>query len=243
MTEELHILSGSAEIGRLRYDRRTDSLEWMYDSSWRDSPGAHPASVSLPLSQTRHGDSVVRAFLSGLLPDNPHVLEAWGKRFHVSPRNPFDLVKHVGEDCAGAFQFVRPERLGAVLSGELDRLIPLEGGALAERIRDLKLQANAVPVRIEGRFSLAGAQIKDALHLKDGKWFVPEGRIPSTHILKIPLEAFEHHTLNEYFCLLLARRLGLPTPRCGIIEVAGEPVIRIERYDRRTEPDGRATIG
>ena len=53
----------------------------------------------------------IEAFLWGLLPDNDRVLENWGRRFQVSPRNVFRLITHVGEDCAGAVQFVRPERL------------------------------------------------------------------------------------------------------------------------------------
>jgi HTH-type transcriptional regulator/antitoxin HipB len=32
----------------------------------------------------------------------------------VSPRNVFGLLSNVGEDCAGAVQFVKPERLAAV---------------------------------------------------------------------------------------------------------------------------------
>ena len=72
-------------------------------------------------------------FCRGLLPDNPAVVEAWGKRFQVSPRNPFDIIKHVGEDCAGALQFVRPERLDLILSGQLDSLAPLTEEDLADR--------------------------------------------------------------------------------------------------------------
>ena len=53
----------------------------------------------------------VEAFLWGLLPDNEHVLARWATKFQVSARNVFALISHVGEDCAGAVQFVTPERL------------------------------------------------------------------------------------------------------------------------------------
>ena len=184
MTESLQILYGDTAVGILAYDRRKDAITLTYDEAWRFSRDAFPVSLSLPLARGVHADDSIRPFLQGLLPDNPAVLDAWGKRFQVSPRNPFDLIKHVGEDCAGALQFVRPERLERILSGELDSLTPLNEDDLEERMAALQSQSRAVPVEIEGRFSLAGAQTKDALYQKDGRWFVPGGRIPSTHILK-----------------------------------------------------------
>ena len=52
-----------------------------------------------------------RPILWGLLPDNERVLDRWAKKFQVSARNVFALISHVGEDCAGAVQFVTPDRL------------------------------------------------------------------------------------------------------------------------------------
>lgn len=170
------------------------------------------------------------------------MIEAWGKRFHVSPRHPFDVIKHVGEDCAGALQFVRPERLDQILSGDLDSLTPLSDADLEKRMTDIAAQSRAIPVSIEGRFSLAGAQTKDALHFKDGRWFVPAGRIPSTHILKPQLEEFEEHALNEHFCLRLAARMGFRTAQSQILDVAGKRVLCVERYDRVTYKDDGALV-
>jgi serine/threonine-protein kinase HipA len=104
---------------------------------------------------------------------------------------------------------------------------------------DLQAQSRAVPVQFEGRFSLAGAQTKDALHLKEGKWFVPSGRIPSTHILKPQLEEFEEHALNEHFCLQLAARVGLISAESRILEIGGNKVLCVKRYDRTLDPGGK----
>ena len=148
------------------------------------------------------------------------------------------MVKHVGEDCAGAIQFVRPERLDWILSGELDSLTPLTEEDLAQRIIDLKSQARSIPTQIQGRFSLAGAQTKDALYQKYGLWFVPGGRIPSTHILKPELDEFDHHSLNEHFCLQLAAKVGLIRAESRIIEIGGKQVLCVKRYDRTIDPGG-----
>lgn len=238
MTETLQILYGNTAVGTLAYDRRKDAITLTYDDTWRFSNDSFPASLSLPLARGAHADDSIRPFLQGLLPDNPAVLDAWGKRFQVSPRNPFDLIKHVGEDCAGALQFVRPERLDMILSGELDSLLPLDEENLEKRIAALKSQSRAVPVEIEGRFSLAGAQTKDALYQKDGRWFVPGGRIPSTHILKPEIDEFEHHAINEHFCLELAAACGFPAASSSMISIGAGRVLCVKRYDRHLGSSG-----
>jgi serine/threonine-protein kinase HipA len=239
MKESLHILYGDTPVGTLVYDRRIDEIDLSYDEAWQFGSGSFPMSLALPLARRVHPDAAIRPFLQGLLPDNPAVIEAWGKRFQVSPRNPFDVIKHVGEDCAGAMQFVRPERLNLILSGELDSLTPLTEEDLARRIEDLGAQARAVPAQIEGRFSLAGAQTKDALHQKDGRWFVPGGRIPTTHILKPELEEFAHHALNEHFCLQLAAKVGLMRAESDIRKIGGKRVLCVKRYDRSVDASGK----
>lgn len=242
MIDTLHILRGGTQVGILVYQRARDEISLSYDEAWQFGREGFPVSLSLPLAKTTHADDRIRPFLQGLLPDNPAVTEAWGKRFQVSPRNPFDIIKQVGEDCAGALQFVRPERLELILSGQLDALTELPGEALARRMSDLQSQARAVAVPIDGRFSLAGAQTKDALHLKDGRWHVPAGRIPSTHILKPQLENVEEHALNEHFCLRLASAIGLSAAESRIIEVAGTKVLCVKRYDRVRNPDSGEVV-
>jgi len=90
--------------------------------------------------------------------------------------------------------------------------------------------------RDTGQFSLAGAQPKTALLFQDGKWGVPSGRVPTTHILKPPTTAFDGHAENEHFSLELARALGLPVVDSRIVHFQNEIAIVVDRYDRlRTE--------
>ncbi|OYV07509.1 MAG: serine/threonine protein kinase [Verrucomicrobiales bacterium VVV1] len=238
MMESLQILHGDTLVGALVYDRKKDAVSLAYEASWQFGADGFPVSLSLPLERKVHSDERVRPFLQGLLPDNPAMIEAWAKRFQISPRNPFDVIRNVGEDCAGALQFVRPERLERILSGELDSLILLSEDDLEKRMVDLHSQARSIPALTEGRFSLAGAQTKDALFLKDGRWHVPTGRIPSTHILKPELEEFDHHALNEHFCLLLASRAGLIRAESSLLNIAGKRVLCVKRYDRFRDEDG-----
>lgn len=238
MSKELFVLLSDRVIGRVTQDDRA-RLSFIYDEAWRDIWGAYPLSLSMPLAAIEHRHDEISAYIWGLLPDNELVLDRWAKRFQVSPRNPFALIANVGEDCAGAVQFVRPERLGAVLEGEAGDVAWLEEPEIAARIRQLRDDQSAWRRPGDtGQFSLAGAQPKTALLLQDGRWGVPSGRIPTTHILKPPSVDFDGHAENEHFCLALARALGLPVATSTVMRFEGEVVFVVDRYDRQATDRG-----
>jgi len=94
----------------------------------------------------------------------------------------------VGEDCAGAVQFVRPERLKELQSDTVAKEVKwLTEEDVAERLRALRADHSAWrSAQDTGQFSLAGAQPKTALLFERKRWGVPSGRVPTTHILKPP---------------------------------------------------------
>jgi serine/threonine-protein kinase HipA len=152
----------------------------------------------------------------------------------VSARNVFALISHVGEDCAGAVQFVTSDRLEALRSGDEDKVEWLDETAIAKRLQILREDHAAWRLpRDTGQFSLAGAQPKTALLLQKAKWGIPSGRIPTTHILKPPTGHFDGHAENEHICLMLARNLGLPVADTKVMRFGKEIAIVIERYDRQ----------
>jgi serine/threonine-protein kinase HipA len=208
-------------------------LSLVYSKEWLESPRAYPLSVSMPLAEEVYADRKVRPFLWGLLPDSDTVLREWAQRYQVSPRNIFGLISHVGEDCAGAVQFMRPERLDAVRQDAPPEIEWLDESGVAERLRALRQNPSAWrTARDTGQFSLAGAQPKTALLYEDGRWGVPAGRVPTTHILKPPASEFDGHAENEHFCLELARAFGLPVANSEVRKFKDEIAIVVERYDR-----------
>ena len=232
MTEELIALLAGREIGRLHREAKA-RLTFTYDRDWREADEAYPLSLSMPLAAAEHGTGVVEPFLWGLLPDNESVLDRWARKFQVSARNPFALIANVGEDCAGAVQFVRPERLDEVRSGAADKVEWLDETDIAGRLRALREDHAAWRLpRDAGQFSLAGAQPKTALLLDNGRWGIPSGRLPTTHILKPPTGHFDGHAENEHVCLNLARALGMPTAASRVARFGEEIAIVVERYDR-----------
>lgn len=220
------------EMGRVRQNGHA-RLQFTYAQTWLESGNAFPLSLSMPLQNAPHPHSRIDTFLWGLLPDNAAILQSWGRRFQVSPRNAFALISHVGEDCAGAVQFLRPER-GDVLRGKRGGEVAwLNEAEVGQRLRELRADHAAWrTARDTGQFSLAGAQPKTALLFQDGRWGVPSGRLPTTHILKPPNARLDGFPENEHICLRLAQSLGLPVAESRVMTFDGEVAIVITRYDR-----------
>ena len=232
MSDSLAVMADGTRMGTLM--RNGKHLAFRYEAAWTVSPGRFPLSLSMPLALREHTHAVIDPFLWGLLPDNPQTLEAWGRRFQVSPRNAFRIIRHVGRDCAGAVQFL-PSDSGEVADHSPDGVSWLDDEALVRRIG--LLLENHGTTRLAGdggQFSLAGAQPKLALHQHPDTeaWGVPEGDIPTTHILKPATGEFGGHAENEHFCLRLAAAIGLRTCASSVICPGGHPVIVIRRYDR-----------
>jgi len=87
--------------------------------------------------------------------------------------------------------------------------------------------------------SLAGAQNKLLVVLRDGALFEPMGSEPSTHILK-PNHVSDDYpasVINEYLVMSLAHKLGLQVPPV-FRRYTPEPVYIVERFDRTVDATG-----
>lgn len=212
---------------------RSGALTFTYAPSWRSAPGAFPLSLSLPMVTTQHAHDAVAAVVEAYLPDRAAVRDRLARDHGLSDTDLFGLLRVVGEDCPGAIQFVRPDRVEALASGEADGIAWLTSEELATRVQALE-QPDA-PFRLlgdAGYFSLAGAQPKIALYREDGRWGVPRGRIPTTHILKRPLGGDRHFLVAELATMRLARAVGLHTADVAPLAVGTHWMLQITRYDR-----------
>jgi serine/threonine-protein kinase HipA len=232
MMDTLLVVLDDAIAGTL-VRHRGGRLTFDYDDQYRLRSGATPLSLSMPTQVRSHADHVVTPWLWGLLPDNEAVLRRWARHFHVSASTPFSLLATpIGEDCAGAVRFAAPEALDRVLRrpGEVAWLTDDD---VAQRLRELRQDSTTWLGRsFTGQFSLAGAQAKTALLLKDGRWGVPSGSTPTTHILKPAVAGLDDHDLNEHLCLDAARRAGLVAVRTRITSFTDETAVVVTRYDR-----------
>ena len=215
-------------------------LTFTYDEDWRADPDAFPLSISLPLTAAEHGHGPIEAYIWGLLPDNDRILAAWARRYQVSAQNVFDLMAVVGEDCAGAVQFLTPERVDAMLNDpDASGVDWMTEEDLTHRLQTLV--ADQAAWRLEGdrgQFTLSGVLPKTALVFDGVRWGVPRGSVPTTHILKPPTGDWEGYAENEHFCLTLARAAGITVPGSWVLHSGGQAAIALERYDRVSTDEG-----
>ena len=230
---ELLILIEGALAGRIQADK-SGRLSLTYEEAWRESPQGYALSVSMPLAGVTYPQKPVWSYLWNLLPENPNVLRRWGQQYHVSAGNPFKLLVHVGADVPGAAQFIPPQRLSEIQKEQRPTIEWITLDQLRERLRQLGDDVSAVrrPGDI-GKMSLPGAQAKTAFYRdpKTGRWGVPGGRTPTTHIIKPCIPGFDGLVENEHLCQDIAARLGMPAARSSVL-MLDEPYIVLERYDR-----------
>lgn len=224
MSETLQVYWNGQLVGELARDGVR--LGFRYDGEYLARSGALPLSRLLPLCEGAFDDASARAFFANLLPEG-EIRRQVARQLGVSLENVFALLEGIGGDCAGAVSLLRP----GGLPGSPGHYRPISPEDLSRELATLP--AHPFLTGEEGvRLSLAGAQNKLPLFLDGGKFFVPQGNAPSSHILKTAIERLEGSVVNEAFCMNLAQRVGLPVPKAEVVDIAGLQVYLIERYDR-----------
>lgn len=229
-------------VGSLRREA-SGAIDFQYAPDWLGWENTFPISLSLPLREDRYIGAPVIAVFDNLLPDDEQIRQRLAARTHADGTDGFSLLSAVGRDCVGALQFL-PE-------GEAPRDVgKVSGRTLSEAeitalLSDLAQTPLGVSAESEFRISLAGAQEKTALLWWQGRWHIPHGSTPTTHILKPPIGKRSNGTdlsdsvENEHLCLQLARTMGLPCANSVIARFGEKPVLVVERFDRRWTRDGR----
>lgn len=217
---------------------------FQYDKSWISNAVARPLSLSLKLQlPTITSDAVINYF-DNLLPDSPIVRDRIVARYKASSKQPFDLLKEIGKDSVGAITLLPPELpyIKEPISYEVLENKKLES-VLSAYKSDIPL---GMLEEEDFRISVAGAQEKTALLFVDGRWCIPKGNTPTTHIIKLPIGEIQqaNATLdltdsveNEYLCIELARAMGFAVPNINIIKIDNIKALAVERFDRRWTKD------
>lgn len=233
MPRLLDIYWGRSLTGHLIQDD-SGAVTFTYLPSWISEGEA--LSNSLPLREAAFSFRECRPFFAGLLPEQEaRKLVAQG--LGVSERNDFALLEKIGAECAGAVSLVPA---GTPAPEDRREYRQVSESELAERIS--KLPARPLLAGEDGiRLSLAGAQGKLAVALGKGRVLLPLEGSPSTHILKPQSNHYPGLAQNEFFCMSLARSVGLNVAEVKL-KAAGEyEYLEVTRYDRGG-PDGKSRI-
>ncbi|NQY80278.1 MAG: type II toxin-antitoxin system HipA family toxin [Candidatus Caenarcaniphilales bacterium] len=225
MTRVLEVYLKDKYVGELQQSEAGGYI-FTYDEEYLETSDIG-ISISLPLQSEPFIGKAVKAFFSGLLPDET-VRERLAAYLGLSEQNTFSLLEAVGGDCAGALALYpvgqKPEK--QVYKAEV-----LDEENL-KNVLDLIKRRPMLAGDDDYRLSLAGAQNKLAVGFKDGKVLLIKGGAPTTHILKPVIERVKDSTHNELFCMRLAALVGLDAPNTSLHYVGHTPYYLIERYDR-----------
>lgn len=212
------------------------ATSFRYTQSWVDH--GLQISQSFPLVTTAYSGDRVAVYFENLLPDLLEVRRCIASKVGALSANHFDLLNSIGDDCVGSLRFIEDE------SEQNPNDMPpimrkLSDKEIGNKIRNLKSEPLGLEKeRDDFRISLAGVQEKTALLYWKGKWSMPLGATPTTHIIKPPMK-YETGGLdmstsvhNEYFCMKLCKAFGLPTAEVDIVDFDGEVILSVERFDR-----------
>ena len=208
-------------------------IGFRYEEEWL-AQGEFAVSHTLPLRQEDFApeEGLAHRFFANLLPEGG-VRDQIVRDLKIA-NTDFDLLRAIGGECAGAFSILQAEhqpstehKYHKVSGGELANLV-------ARRGQVYTWTANERP-----RLSLAGAQDKCPVLVKDGIYWLPKKESPSSHILKFELSDYRHLPAYETFTTLLAEAIGLPVVNIQLRSIEDTHYALIERYDRHKLESGQ----
>lgn len=212
-------------VGRL-----TRQAEQTREYAFEYTDTARPLSLSLPTDKTEFTPAESRPFFEALLPEGA-LREQIAAQLKLAAGDTYGLLAELGRDCAGAIQIMESKRMSEPpdvrwLDDEQmdDLIVSLPSRPLGMRAEDGRL-----------RLSLAGVQRKAVLvRDSEGRFGEPLHGMPTTHILKPDLSGNEYPSIavNEYFCMTLAARSGLPAATVELGSFAARSCLIVERFDR-----------
>ncbi|WP_419853912.1 HipA domain-containing protein [Candidatus Poriferisodalis sp.] len=236
MSAEAVVVLHGRVAGQVSKTRRQGAV-LRYDESHLARYDPTPLSLAFPLDRREHH---VTDWLDGLLPPSLDLRQFIGRQYGAAGQHPVDLLcTPIGMDCAGAVQFYAlgdgdiGRNSGADLLSEQD----IEHGLLSlRRGADAWAAAMGRPLS----FSLSGAQTKIALRrMPDGRWELPFGDEPSTHILKISSPGWTGNDIIEHICMSALSAVGIDAADTEIVEFGSARAICVTRFDREPGDDGR----
>lgn len=225
MTERLAVFIDRERLGSITVKGRGDNYRLTYDPNWLAAKGF---AIFPHLQPGESEPEPLKRFLANLLPEGKW-LEELSVDQQISKNNILGLIAAIGEETTGALTFRH--------HGESDAAMPTAFRPVGvEELQDRLARRQQVSIANwdgKPRLSVAGVQDKLPVLIKPGgEMGFGEGDLASTHILKFGARPEMHLVVNEFICMELARLVKLPVAPVSLARY-GEPVLIVERFDRR----------
>lgn len=230
----LNVFYEKVKVGEL--SRNEDLVySFTYTSDWLNYEKKFPLSLALPLRKEPYGNKHTLSFFENLLPEGEvrNVIE----RTH-QVESSYEFLREFGQDCAGAVIVTDKKR--SPFTGNIREKILIDMDKVYQAIEQHHSVANVIAEMDPGYLSLAGAQDKFPAIFEDKKFYLPKDATPTTHIVKVPINrsGVKESVYNEYYCMQLAKAVGLNVPHSQIVGDGAHPLFVIERYDREKDKNG-----
>ena len=230
--DTLNLWQEQRRVGEL-WRNSVGAIGFRYDPEWIVG-GGFAVSRSLPLATREFApeDSTAQRWFANLLPEGAvreHIV-----RDLKLPNTDFDLLRAIGGECAGALSILpggqqpsEHRQYRRLMEKDLAKLTKQRGQIFAN-----------IPVNERPRLSLAGAQNKCPVLVRDDQVFLPQGEAPSSHILKFELADYRNLPAYETFTTHLAAAIGLPVVNIDLRSIGPKRYAQIARYDRVWDEHG-----
>ena len=228
MGSQLDVFLNNELIGHLWLEQKR-RFTFQYTDEWIKYSRAASISLSLPLREQLYSDDEAHPFFSNLLPE-ADIRRVIAAKLGISEENDFVLLEIMGGECAGAVSVV-PTGVLPTTQNEYKEIDEITLHEIVISLPHKPLMAGEEGIRL----SLAGAQNKLPIYIKNDKISIPIGSSPSTHILKTPMRDRDGTVENEAFCMMLAHKIGIPVPPVKVRRNS-DTLYVIQRYDRRVGP-------
>lgn len=228
----LNVWHEQRQVGQL-WRNTSRAIGFRYDPAWITG-GGFAVSRSLPLAAPEFApeEGVAQRWFANLLPEG-------AAREHIVrdlklPNTDFDLLRAIGGECAGALSILPIDRQPSGLR----QYRPLTAKDLANLVARRGQIYGTSPADERPRLSLAGAQDKCPVLVRDDQYFLPQSEAPSSHILKFDLADYRHLPAYETFTTQLAAAIDLPVVDVALRTVGRTRYAQIARYDRIEDDSG-----
>ncbi|EOX3117455.1 HipA domain-containing protein [Vibrio parahaemolyticus] len=229
-----HATNNNMLVGQF-VQRSKTNLSFSYSDEWLAYDSAFPLSLSLPLVRGECSSLNALNFIHNLLPDLKEERLSLAQSVGVQSNDAFNLLSKVGHDCTGGISFTE-NREAPNLGWEYREIS-------ASELNELVTQRKSFLPFFGGyRPCISGTQRKTTLTRLNGKWYVPQGKSISSHIIKYPMDTIAQSNSvldmsssveNEFICTQIAKELGFKVPDMEIITTeSGAKALAVKRFDR-----------
>ncbi|EHK0840285.1 MULTISPECIES: HipA domain-containing protein [Vibrio harveyi group] len=229
-----HATNNNMLVGQFVQQSKTYGA-FLYSDEWLAYDSAFPISLSLPLVKGECSSLNALNFIHNLLPDLKEERLSLAHSVGVQSNDAFTLLSKISHDCTGGISFT-----GSMQAPNIGwEYREISASELNELVTQRK---SFLPFFGDYRPCISGTQRKTTLTRLNGKWYVPQEKSLSSHIIKYPMDVIAQSNSvldmsgsveNEFICTQIAKELGFKVPDMEIITAeSGAKALAVKRFDR-----------